>query len=230
MARKQKSFKGVTLEYPITLIDTSALLSPIDDGLERGDESYEARILRSQLGFDSAIFYRRFLENEGRFYITQNVWEEYTSSDYVSRKQKELEEKGYLPRKEFELFKERKREDKERKRLIYLLESGGMVYTLSDEEQEEYNFLNSKYSRLKNRGVVGDVDFNLLISVAAVSKKGKRPACLISSDGGILDYWREIGVEERMSPEKFGFFVRIEADVFQRENYTLNKKRRRRFF
>lgn len=222
MARKQKSFKGVTLEYPITLIDTSALLTFKDDGLERDDKSHEAQILRSQMNLDSARFFRGFLENEGRFYITPSVLEEY--------RPRSLEDVNPSRGLEYKLFKERQIGDEERKKLIYLLESGGMVYSLSDEEQDEYNFLNNKYSYLRHRGVVGDVDFNLLISVVSVSKKGKRPACLISGDRGIRNYWKEIGIGERMSPEKFGFFVRIDTDVFQREDYALNKKRRRRFF
>ena len=69
MERKQKSLKGVVLEYPITLIDTSALFSPMNGRPAKGDESYEAQVLRSQMIFDSTIFYREFLESGIKWYF-----------------------------------------------------------------------------------------------------------------------------------------------------------------
>lgn len=224
MAKKLKSLQRLVLEYPITLIDTSALFCPINRLPEKGDKSHQAQILRSQIIFDSIIFYRRFLESGGRFYITPDILEEYTPGDYVSKKQKKLGERDHLPRKEFELFKTRQRENEGIRGLIKMLEFGENVLQLSDEEQEERDFLKRKYAHFIPREEIGKIDFDFLTSGAAVLRVRRKPLALISNDFGILYSWKDLVRGEKFAPEKFGFFVRIEADIFERANYPSSKK------
>ena len=218
MAKEFRTLGEVVLEYPITVIDTSAFLCPMEGRPEKGDKSYGAEVLRSQMISDSAIFYGEVLERGGRFYITPKVLKEYIPGNYVLRKQRELDEKGGLPHGEFELFEVRQRENEERGKLIKMLESGGFILQLSDEEQDECNFFKKKYAYFIPKVKIGEVDLDFLISGAVVSSTRRPHICLVSNDYKILYSWKDFMKREKGDPGKFGFFTRLGFDVFERAN------------
>jgi|TARA_Y100000310_G_scaffold107162_2_gene105612 hypothetical protein len=210
MVKKQKSFKGVTLEYPITLIDTSALLHPLEGCPDKEDKSYQARILYSRISLNSSIFFRRFLEQRNTFYVTRNVLEEYTPEPL--RKVSPSHGIKYL------LFNERQRNDEKRRDFIELLRSNGNVIQLSEREQEYYSFFNRAHKDIMDRERLSETDSDLLISGVVVSKT-RGATCLISNDFGILRSWKDLVRGGKIAPEEFGFFLRKEPDVFERANY-----------
>jgi len=219
MAKKLKSLREVTLEFPRTFIDTSALFYPMDGRPEKDDKSYEAQVLRSQMTFDSAIFYSEFLKSDGRFYVTSKVLKEYDNpSDYVSRIRERMVRGKHLSEQELDLFYERVKDNQGRMKLAEMLKSKGMVLQLTEDELKEYVSFCKKYDNIRSKEGIGGVDFNLLISVAVVSKMRKPHTCLISNDFGILYSLKDLRREEKARPERFGFFLRKEFDVFERSN------------
>jgi len=217
MVKKLRSLREVFLEYPITIIDTSSLFQLLDRHPEENDGSYEAQISLSQRIFDSAIFYKEFLESGGKFYITPKVLREYkTPGDYVFRIRERIARGEHLSEQELNLFYKREEDSQERMKLVEMLESKGMVLKLTKAELEEHASFCRKYDYFKSKEEIKDVDFDLLISAAVVSKMRKPHTCLISNDFGILYSWKDLRREEETRPERFGFFLRKEFDVFER--------------
>lgn len=213
MVKKQRSLQGVTLEYPMTLFDTSALFEAMNGRRNKGDTSHLAKILVSERIFDSTVFLKSFLEQGGVFYITPRVLEE-----YKPRTLKEVDPSSGLA---YELFIEKQKEHQGIGEFIEKLEFEGMVLQLSNEEMEYHSFFHRKYSNFMDREGLSETDLDLLIFGGIISKIRRKPTCLVSNDFPMLYSWKDFVRSEKIAPENFGFFVRVDADIFERAKYPL---------
>jgi len=108
------SLEEVSKEYPITLLDTSALLEKLSLTLKG---SITEKISHVEEEIDSAIFFREFLESGGNFYVTPNILEEYLSRTNYPYKKKIKKNGGNIQRENLILMRKIRENSKKEKKV-----------------------------------------------------------------------------------------------------------------
>jgi len=212
MASRARTLEQVNSEYPIILIDTSALLSTFK---YNGNDNFSEKKSRSELFESSAVFYREFLEGGGIFYITPSVIREFINSSCAYYKRM-IKKEGVISKERIEYHRQVKKEHLEKGRLVRLLEDRELILELDEDEKEKYMRLNNKHYHEGMKRGLSEVDFDLINSGATVSMT-RIPTALISNDIAIFHLWRKYLKKDTLDKDKLGFFTRKGFDVFKKE-------------
>ena len=218
MKSELKSLKDVISEYPVALLDTCALLYPLNCASTRSNaRTTNERISNSRQLCNSAIFFKKFLEEGGNFYVTPLILEEYARGSYYSYKNKI--KKGRGPKGGLlEFYRRRKEESEEMRRLIRVLEDNGRIFQLDENEQRRHKSLREKYSEVLRRNGLRETNIDFLVSGVVVSKT-RGSTCLISNNFRILYSWNDILNLEGIDSRQLGFFLRRDFDAFERAGF-----------
>ena len=205
-------------EFNILLVDTSALIRPLDDGI-RGAKLID-RIKSKKTEGDSSIFFNKYLE-KGSFFLTKEVFEEYCGEETppireVLSKYDHLK----ISKKEREYFKNVCSVRKEKIKLLNSFKKKKKIICLDNSEEEKYNEMFKRNLYLKERTYkekkkIGDVDYNLLI-IGAVLSMTRTKTAVLSNDFPLLYSYQALLTNEHLNPTNYGFFLRIKQDFFCR--------------
>jgi len=220
MVGEQLSLENVALEYPVILLDTSVLSNILGGASKLGLSMRERISIKERISIfqersHSADFFRDFIENNGCFYVTQAVLDEYSFRSNYPYNKKIRKSGGRRSEGVLELRREKRDESKKRRNLIRLLEERERVLQLDENEEKRYNSLCRRYLYLKGKKGLSKTNFDFLISGAVVSEK-RGPTCLISNTFKILHSWQALVRGKGITPEEFGFFLRDDINVFRR--------------
>jgi predicted nucleic acid-binding protein len=214
MKSELKSLNDITLAYSTVLLDTCALLYPLNGSLSRSNaRTIKEKILISEQMRDSAIFFKEFLEEGGNFCVTPLIIGEYIKGSYYSYKNRI--KKGRGPKGDLlEFHRKRKEESEEMRRLIRVLEDNRRIFQLDEDEQRIYRGLREKYSKTLRRNELRETNIDFLVSGVVVSKT-RNPTCLISNNFRILRSWGDILNLEKIPYRQLRFFLRRDFDAFE---------------
>ena len=174
MSRRGISLEEISEDYPIILVDTSALIGYLVSGGA------------VNTSVDSAHFFRKHIEGGKNFYFTPSVFKEYSNGG------------------------------SHRKNLLDTIQSNYRILQLKEGEKLWYDVLFKQYSKIRDKFEIEETDYDFLVSGVVLSEARKKPVALISNDMGILRSWKFLLMEECLSPEKLGFFMRNGVESFKR--------------
>ncbi|MCH8945682.1 MAG: hypothetical protein IIA85_02055 [Nanoarchaeota archaeon] len=212
MATRIKTLEEISERYGFILVDNSSLCWTSLGNIETSLLDFEGRISLSEEGKKSTIFFKKFLEEGKNFYVTPSILKEY---DTYYPYNKIIKNRKNTSKKCLEMYRKRREESKERRKLIRVLKENYGILEFDGNEKKLYDEMSRKYSFLKRKKNISEADFDFLISGAVVSMK-RNLTSLISNDFGIFYSWRELLKKEKLTPKQLGFFVRKEFNVFKR--------------
>ncbi len=206
------SFEEISSWYPTVLVDTSSLITCLDNGigsrLKRRD--YGKKYLSTMLEIASAEFFKDFLEKRGDFYVTKGVLGEYSTS--LKRYKKKIREVGNLSGDRLNYERASSKCRKIKNKLTNSLEDRGLVLFLTPEEMRWHDLLSEKYRTISKDLGLSEVNNDFLFSGIAVSRRD--PSCLVSNDIAILRLFNHVYKKERLNSDHVNFFVRRNFDGF----------------
>ena len=212
---KFKSLEEISSSYKLIIIDTCAFQQILirDSNLKSTEEKLKNYLMQKE----SLQFWRENIGHYGNCYTTSEVIEEMRSVRHYSYK--EAIKGDYLMKKKPYLLQLRRaiRDlNKERNRLATYLEDKEKILKLNKDEDYLYDIFYGKYLELKDDyGLLG-ADFPLLI-FGGVTSQTRESSAIISNDHGIVSAWSSFLEAEKLSKEKFGFFVRKSISLFERK-------------
>ena len=137
MSRRGVSLEEISEDYPIILVDTCALI-----GYQGFSEVVNARVdsaysYRINMEVDSAIFFKKYINEGVGIYVTSFVFREYSigssSSSYI-------------------------------KDLLDAIQSNSRILQLDEDERKLYNEISRKHHGVKNKFGLGYTDCDFLVS------------------------------------------------------------------
>ena len=222
MATRIKTLEEIGKRYPFILVDNSSLNWSSFERIETNLLDFERKMSISEERIKSAILFKEFLEGGKNFYITQLILREYDRSAYYPYSKK-IKNRKNNSKKNLELHRKRREESKEIGKLARSFGENCRILELNEDERKLYDKMSRKYSFLKRKRDISEADFDFLISGAVVSRT-RDLTSLISNDFGIFYSWMELLRREKLTPEKLGFFIRKDFNVFKRGKLQKNIK------
>ncbi len=204
------SLEEIASKYSLALMDTSFFSESFRNKKNlitvRGIDSVKekANIIEKEHQF--RIMLIDYLERGFPYFITYPVSKEYSGIRHYPYK-KIIRKMGSNNRELLNLRRQIRDSEKEKRRLIDIFEENDKILQLSEEEKSLYDVFSEKYYFFKNVYELSDVDFDLFISGAVLSK-ARNSSALASNDFGIVHAWRCFLKKENISPNQFGFFVK----------------------
>jgi len=211
---KLKSLEEISSGYGMIVIDTCAfheILRP-NSNLKSTEEKLKHYLIKKEC-------LRFWKENVGFYdncYTTSEVIKEMREVRHYSYKDA-IKGDYFMKKKPYLLQLRRTIKDlnKERNRLATYIEDKEKILKLNRDEDYLYDIFYEKYFELKDDYALFDVDFDLLIS-GAVTSQTRESSAILSNDFGIVRAWSSFLEAEKLSKEKFGFFVRKSIALFEK--------------
>ncbi len=206
-------------EFNILLVDTCALVRPLDDE-SKGDKLID-RIRSKKIEEDSSVFFNKCLE-KGVLFLTKEIFKEcYREETPPIREVLSKYDNMKISKKEREYFNSVCSLRKERRKLLNSFKREKKIIILDNSEKEKYNemFTRNLYLMKKTYGKekkkIGYVDYNLLI-ISAVLSMIRTKTAVLSNDFPLLYSYQALLTNEHLNPTNYGFFLRIKQDFFCR--------------
>jgi len=201
-------------EFEILLVDTSALIRPLDKEVKKS--KLIDRINSERMESDSSIFFNKCLKEKGVFYITSEIFQEcYKGKPLLIREVLSKYDGLKLSKKEKEYFSSVCSLKKERSHLLKSFKKEKKIISLNDLEERKYQEIFKKNLYLKKINRLSNVDYDLLITGAVLSMARENTAVL-SNDFPLLYAYQSLIREGSFDREKYGFFIRIKQEHFSR--------------
>ncbi len=197
--------KRINEQYPIILIDTSAISTYLSSNPNNGNEKEKTNINR--LGISSAEFVIKYLQRGGNIFITPNIEEENCPKSKYKFK-KSIKKMDRAPKKQRKNLLNLQRSIREsikiKKKMINLFEKKGKVLDLT--QTEEYQELYSRYNFLLTHFKLSETDSDILISSVLLSRSNN--TALVTNDFKIFYAGKNLCVNEKIERTNLEFFVR----------------------
>ncbi len=203
-------------EFQILLLDTSAIVSPLDREF-KGNRLIDRINLKKAEGA-SSVFFNKCLKEKGVFYITQKVFDEcYREENPPIREALAKYENMKLSKKEKKYFGSICSLKKERSSLLKSFKKYKKIINLDNPESKRYQEVFRRNFSLKSKNKLSDVDYDLLITGAVLSQTRGETAVL-SNDFPLLYSYNALVNKEKIDFVNYGFFIRIKQKHFSRAN------------
>ena len=137
---------------------------------------------------DSANFFKKYIDEGAGIYVTRSVFMEYSIGG------------SSFPMKD----------------LLSTIQSNSRILEFDEDERKSYNERSRKHSGIKNKFLLGNVDYDLVVSAFVLSEMRKKPVALISNDIGILRAWKFLFMRENLSLDELRFLIRIGNETFKK--------------
>ena len=138
---------------------------------------------------DSANFFKKYIDDGAGIYVTSSVFREYSIGSSSSSHIKDL---------------------------LDTIQSNSRILEFDEDERKLYNEKSRKYSEIKNKFLVGNADYDLLVSAFVLPEVRKKPVALVSNDIGILRAWKFLLMKEDLNLDKLRFLIRIGNKTFKK--------------
>jgi len=209
-----KSLEEISSDYGLIVIDTCAFHQILrrDSNPKSIKEKLENYLMKRKfLGF--------WKENIGHYencYTISEVIEEMRNVRHYSYG-KIIKKGGLRNRspKVLELRRAIRDLDKERNRLVTYLEDKEKILELNKDEAYLYEIFYEECLEIRDNYDLHGADFPLFI-FGAVTSQTRKSSAIISNDYGIVSAWSSFSEAEKISKEKFGFFVRKRISLFEK--------------
>ena len=97
------------------------------------------------------------------------------------------------------------------------IQTSGKIIKLNEYETNIYNSFSENKTNLwlKSENNLSEADYDFLINGAVLSKTRGKTA-ILSNDFPLLYSYRDLVSKERLSTERYGFFIRQKKEFFQK--------------
>ncbi|PIN77125.1 hypothetical protein COV15_03005 [Candidatus Woesearchaeota archaeon CG10_big_fil_rev_8_21_14_0_10_34_12] len=189
MSSRAKTLEQISEKYPIILVDTCALMGPLQcinhedlEGLARLRDTHHK----------SALFFREYFNNGSEIYVTPFVFGEYS--------------KGPLPY--------RYMSDEERN-LIEDIENNKRVIQFTRDEELLHDELSNRYKNdLRSKFKIEKTDIDFLFSGVILYKSREKSVALISNDTKMSRAWKYLLINSGLTTKEIRLFSRVGNKVF----------------
>ena len=206
-------------KFEFVLLDSSAIINCLDSNKTEHNESSKLiyRINHKKTEEASYTFFNKYLKKTKNLFVTNLIVEELKCNAGNSIREV-LSKYGWLKinKKEKTYFKEVCSTDKTRKNLVKSLQNGKII-KLNEYETNIYNSFSENKTNLwlKSENNLSEADYDFLINGAVLSKTRGKTA-ILSNDFPLLYSYRDLVSKERLSTERYGFFIRQKKEFFQK--------------
>lgn len=209
---KFKSLEEISSSYKLIIIDNSAFQQILssNSNLKSIEEKLEHYLMKKK----SLQFWKKNMGYYENYYTTLEVIEEMRNVGHYPYK-KAIKKDYFMDKNMLKLRRTIRDLNQEGSRLIRYLEEKERILKLNKDEAYLYDIFYGKYLELRDTYELFGVDFDLLISGAVIAQT-RESSAIISNDFGIVRAWSSFLEAEKVSKEKFGFFVRKDISLFEK--------------
>ncbi len=207
-----KTLEELISEYPIILMDTCAILHYIGENKDPHSPEEKMIVLEKQHQFITIL--TDYIGKGIPCFITSLVFEESQIKGHYPYKKIIKNKRTQHNRELLDRSRKIKNAEKEMNKLSITFQENDRILELNEDEQNLYNIFDEKYSTLKGKYNLSDVDFDLLVSGAVISQT-RESSALVSNDSGITYAWHPVLRNEKINHKKFGFVNRVGINRFK---------------
>lgn len=203
-------------DFKIILLDTCVLNGFLECYNLARSAKLKDRINSQKEEKNSYIFFRRGLNQEKTFLITNFIFNELNCEENLSIRETLLKYDFLkISKKEYEYYHEICSRKKEKNKLLKIIKKKRKILNFSPDENIEYANYFERNFYLKSKNNLSEPDYDLLISGAVLSVSRGNTA-ILSNDFPLLYSYQSLIYGEKLSAEKFGFFIRPKREFFQK--------------
>ena len=204
-------------EFEFVLLDSSAIINYLElNSLERKEASKLInKINRKKAEEASYVFFNKYIKRTKNLFVTDLILEELKYENNNSIREVLSKYDWLKIRKKEEIyFKEIRSAEKMKKNLVKSFQDKKII-NFDSNENIEYSRYFKRNFYLKGKYTLSDADYDLLITGAVLSAlRGK--TAVLSNDFPLLYSYKSLISKEKLSTEKYGFFIRQKKEFFQR--------------
>ncbi len=203
--------------FKIILLDASA----INHFLEcKGAHSVKLKKRTNYMSEEknSAIFFKKYLNKKDNFLITQLIFNKFGFNCYDNSSIREVLSKYdflKISKKEQKYYHEVCARKKEQLKLLKQMKKREKILKFNQDEHRKYAEYSERNFYLKRKNNLSEPDYDLLIS-GAVLNFSRGNTAILSNDFPLLYSYKSLILNERLSSEKFGFFIRQKREFFRK--------------
>ena len=183
LSHDSRTFKSISREFPVLLLDTSVLYS----GGRFAGRSFDKLLKKSLENRRQAAFLRGFIESGNNFYVTEMVLDQYRAALRMKKKDR-IKRGGDNVR--VDLIKQKEEEHREMRKLVDLLVDTDRIVKLEGVWQEHYQRLVREYPWLPMQYGLSKTSADFVFTGVALSQR--TPTTVLFSNRGIGDSLREL--------------------------------------
>jgi len=214
------SLDEICKKNDFVLVDTCSFTEPLTN-FPHDNLSSEERLEKTIISNKNISFWLERIPSYKKIYSTEGVIDEIRNWKYDYKKaiKKPVFKKFVLKNGNTENIPKLRRElrdnNKNRINLANMLELEGRIFKMNENQKEIYGLFYEKYSSLREKFGLSEVDINLFILGTAIYRK--KNTSIISNDSGIRKAWRFF-LRQNIPPGKgFYFYSACGFNLFNRE-------------
>ena len=202
--------------FKIILADSSAIIHYLElNGKNKEVSKLEYKLKRKRAEESSYTSFNKYVKRTKNLFVTNLVLEELKYEEEKSIREI-LSKYDYvkIKKKENEYFGTICSAKKTKKKLVKSFQDKKII-NFNSNENTEYSRYFKRNFYLKGKYTLSDADYDLLITGAVLSAlRGK--TAVLSNDFPLLYSYKSLISKEKLSTEKYSFFIRSKKEFFQK--------------